>query len=339
MIGIACAESSGRRAAIWGLGLKPARDIYWAVLAAALGVSFCAGPAQSLGGDRSANLQVAQMNAPPSEVPGEPSNENEAATLVLRIDRLENQLRQATGAIEQLQNQQRRLEEQLKRFQEDVEFRMNGGHGAAPTVDAAPASKPVKKSDAFEPGADPNAIGAPRPIGSTPPSAPLARAPSPIGAPLDLSRNSASPAGPLAIDTPPIVGVATPTPEGPRDEYNAAVEAYRLGQYEQAEQQLRGFVAKNGGNRLVPDAIFYLGESYFQRSRPREAAEQYLKLSTDYAKSARAPEALLRLGQSLASLGSNDQACATFGEVAKRYPNAATSVKKNAEREMQKDHC
>lgn len=289
--------------------------------------------------DGSAPLQLAQMNAPPSDVPGGPANDSEASALVVRIDRLENQLRQATGAIEQLQNQQRRLEEQVKKFQEDVEFRLKGERGAAPAAEAGPTAKPVKKSDAFEPAAEPGAIGAPRPMGTTPPSAPLAKATPPVGAPLDLSRSGSGPVGPFAAETPAIVGAVGPAPEGPREEYSAAVEAYRLGQYEQAEQQLRGFVAKNGGNRLVPDAIFYLGETFFQRSRPREAAEQYLKLSTDYSKSARAPEALLRLGQSLASLGSNDQACATFGEVSKRYPNAATAVKKNAEREMQKDHC
>ena len=37
--------------------------------------------------------------------------------------------------------------------------------------------------------------------------------------------------------------------------------------------------------------------TYFQRSRPREAAEQYLKVTTDYAKSQRAPESMVRLGQ------------------------------------------
>ena len=36
--------------------------------------------------------------------------------------------------------------------------------------------------------------------------------------------------------------------------------------------------------------------TYFQRSRPREAAEQYLKVTTDYAKSQRAPESMVRLG-------------------------------------------
>ena len=85
--------------------------------------------------------------------------------------------------------------------------------------------------------------------------------------------------------------------------------------------------------------MFYLGETYLQRSRPREAAEQYLKLSTDYSKSSRAPEGMMRLGQSLAMLGNTEQACATFAEVGKRYPAASAKVKKTVEREMQKDHC
>ena len=85
--------------------------------------------------------------------------------------------------------------------------------------------------------------------------------------------------------------------------------------------------------------MFFLGETYLQRSRPREAAEQYLKLSTDYAKSPRAPEGMMRLGQSLALLGNNEQACATFAEVGKRYPTASATVRRTVEREMQKDHC
>ena len=327
--------------------MRPANGIYRVAAAVAAGVIFCTGvsrAAETRQDDVLVALQVAQSSAPPVDVPGEAASGSETAALVLRIDRLENQLRQATGTIEQLQNQQRRLEEQLKRFQEDVEFRLNGGHGAAPAAEAAPTVKPQKKSDAFDPSADPNAIGAPRPIGTAPASAPLAKAPAQVGAPLDLSHNGASPSAPPGSApatgaTPAIIAGVGPTADTPREEYNAALETFRAGQYEQAEQQMRGFVAKNSGNRLVPDAIFYIGESFFQRSRPREAAEQYLKLSTDYSKSARAPEALLRLGQSLAALGSNDQACATFGEVAKRYPNAATSVRKNAEREMQKDHC
>jgi len=299
--------------------------------------------------------QTAQSSLPPANIPGGPTDSvdaGDAGALDVRIDRLENELRQANGRIEELENQQRRLEDQLKRFQQDVEFRLGGAGSnaaaaAAPPIaapDAAPAVKLARKGDAFDPANDPNAIGAPRPLGTTPPSAPLAKPPSPTGAPLDLSGKPnppPMPSGPLVADTGPTVvpGGGVGFTDGPHEQYNAAIEAYRNGQYPQAEEQLKAFLAANGSNRLAPDAIFYLGETYFQRSRPREAAEQYLKLSTDFAKSARAPEAMLRLGQSLAALGSNDQACATFAEVGKRYPTAAPAVKKSAEREMQKAHC
>jgi tol-pal system protein YbgF len=313
------------------------------------------------------------QSAPPGVIPGvgpDAGDPNDPAQMVVRLDRLENELRQANGRIEQLENQQRLLQDQLRRFQQDVEYRLGGAAapatGAAPVASAPPAGSappivaagadPVpgakpRRSDAFDPNADPNAPGAPRPLGSTPPSAPLT-----AGAPLDIGGRpaAATPAGPLAAPSGPIVadvapanvpGAPTVTGAGidfadaPKAQFNAAVDAYRAGQYAQAEGQFKGFLAANGTHRLAPDAIFYLGETYFQRSRPREAAEQYLKLSTDFSKSSRAPEGLLRLGQSLAMLGSNDQACATFAEVGKRYPTAAPPIKKSAEREMQKDHC
>ncbi len=323
-----------------------------ALIAAALAIAGAPSlRAEDLTGPRAAPLpRMAQSGGlPPGDVPGDSADQGgDAGALVVRVERLENQLRAANGAIEELQNQQRRLEEQIKRFQEDVEFRLGGAHGAAPgaIAEAAPA-KPGKRSDAFDPSIDPNATGAPRPIGTTPPSAPLTNAPPAVGAPLDLSRSGAStaasppPGGPLDAAQPGpavIAGIGGP-PDDPRDQFNAALEAYRGGQYEQAEQQFRAFLSRNANNRLAPDAVFYLGETFLQRSRPREAAEQYLKVSTDYAKSPRAPEGMLRLGQSLAALGNNDQACATFGEVGRRYPNASAAVKKGVERETQRDHC
>jgi tol-pal system protein YbgF len=293
-------------------------------------------------------MRIAQSNQPPGDVPMDQGGD-EAGALIVRIDRLEQQLRTANGAIEELQNQQHRLEEQLKRFQTDVEFRFSNGHGggggAAPIAEGQPpapaplAAKPGKRSDAFDPNTDPNAVGAPRPLGTTAPSPPLANPPGAVNAPLQLSRNNPDAAQGPASPTPNVIpGIGGP-PDDPHEQFNAALEAYRGGQYEQAEQQFRAFLAKNAGNRLAADAIFYMGESYFQRQRPREAAEQYLKLSTDFAKSPRAPEGMLRLGQSLAALGNNDQACATFGEVGRRYPTAASAVKKGIEREMLKDHC
>jgi tol-pal system protein YbgF len=89
----------------------------------------------------------------------------------------------------------------------------------------------------------------------------------------------------------------------------------------------------------VADATFWLGESYLQRNRPREAAEQFLKVSTDHTRAAKAPDALLKLGVSLSALGAKDQACATFAELERKYPTAAASVKQGVEREQKRARC
>ena len=281
--------------------------------------------------------------APPADIPGD---SNEVAGLVLRINRLEEALRQANGRIEQLENSNHRLEDQLQRFRQDVEFRFGERPDAGPlgpdaaeppaTVSEAPAPPRPKKSDAFDPDADPNAPGAPRPLGTTPPSAPLAREAQAAGQPLELGK--APPPAPPASG-PMIVGSGVAMLDQPREQFNAALQAFQAGQYPEAEAGFKAFLAANPSHRLSADAVFYIGETYLQRSRPREAAEQYLKVTTDYSKSGRAPESMVRLGQTLAALGNNEQACATLTEFGKRYPAASASVKKLAEHESAKDHC
>jgi tol-pal system protein YbgF len=291
--------------------------------------------------------------APPADVPGgAPADPENAAGLVVRMNRLEEELRQANGRIEELENAERRLEAQLQKFRQDVEFRFGDrSEGAPPAPDVAeaplapgqPGVPPrPRRSDAFDPNSDPDAPGAPRPLGTTPPSAPLVHeTPAPreapaAGAPLELGKGP--PTVPPATG-PTIVGSGVAMLDQPREQFNAALQAFQAGQYPEAEAGFKTFLAANPAHRLTPDAIFYIGETYLQRSRPREAAEQYLKVTTDYSRSSRAPESMVRLGQTLAALGNSEQACATLGEFGKRYPTASASVKKLAERESAKDHC
>ncbi|MBV8104462.1 MAG: tol-pal system protein YbgF [Hyphomicrobiales bacterium] len=295
----------------------------------------------------------AQQAAPPADIPGATEDDaGGAPELVLRINRLEEQLRQANGRIEELENAEHRLEDQLQKFRQDVEFRFGERSGQpqppAPTASAAAAPEAViegsaaakpKKSDAFDPDAAPNAPGAPRPLGTTAPSAPLVRPAPPAGTPLELGKGPASAPPPPTATGPLITGSGVAMLDAPREQFNTALQAFQTGQYQQAEDGFKAFMAANSGHRLTPDAIFYIGETYFQRSRPREAAEQYLKVTTDYAKSPRAPESMVRLGQTLAALGNGEQACATFTEFGKRYPTATPSIKRLADREMAKDHC
>ncbi|MDX7952440.1 tol-pal system protein YbgF, partial [Lichenihabitans sp. Uapishka_5] len=217
----------------------------------------------------------------------------------------------------------------------------------------------------FDPAADPSAPGAPRPLGSTTPSQPLnpaastdvatKRADATLNAPLDLMHRTPPPdANPLpgataaevvavprpaAGSTPSPNVVASLAPGGTRDEYNGDIELYRQGQYDSAATGLHSFIDKYPRDRLVPDAVYLLGETYTKLGRHREAAEQYLRLSTDFSKAPRAADALLRLGMSLNAMGVKEQACATFDEVTRRYPTASTDVRTTLDREMKRARC
>jgi tol-pal system protein YbgF len=397
----------------------------------------------------SPRLQVAQFfgQRPPADVDdyGAPGGRQDEAGLSVRVDHLESQLRSLTGQLEQAQFQVRKLQEQLTKFQQDVEFRFQEGpHGgrAAPQrrselepspVSPGPASVSgsatpgnpgslatagMRRGDAFDPAADPNAPGVPRQLGSLSSGAtattPLitreaitreARSEVPMdqgfddgrdpAQPMDLMRrgraNSASaaapqsgplvpitespppaarpvapavaaaqaapaaPAGPprvipltpqapassvQAIQAPSPQVAALPQATAPKAEYEEAIGMLKQGQYDAAERGFSGFLAKNPKSPLAASAVYNLGETYYLRARHREAAEQFLKISTAYPSSPRAPDAMLRLGQSLNAIGgAKEQACAAFGEVGRKYPNASANIRAAAEREAKKHQC
>jgi tol-pal system protein YbgF len=128
-----------------------------------------------------------------------------------RVDRIESALRQLTGTIEQLQHDNQMLQMQLKRLQDDTEYRFQqmGQRGPTAAPGPAPMAPPVgsppqggqgnqgangRRSDVFDPSRNPNAVGAPRTLGNASASAmpssqnpPIMNAPqagAPAGAPV-----------------------------------------------------------------------------------------------------------------------------------------------------------
>jgi tol-pal system protein YbgF len=325
--------------------------------------------------------------------------QSDPGDLTVRLDRMENALRQLTGTIEQLQYRNQQLEMQLKRMQDDTEFRFQqqGGKGAipppaqavpnAPGSPPGPSATPGRRSDVFDPAQRPNAPGAPRTLGNQamiampergqdtapPVGAPGGRA---AGAPLDLStlagNNSTPPQTPAPPQAPtppatvasagaaPLPAPQTPatppqqvrniSPPGqqlatlppsasPQDEYDMAYGYVLHKDYSLAEQALRDFLKKYPNERLVPDAQYWLGESLFQQQRYRDAAESFLGVSTKFERTGKAPDALLRLGQSLAAMNQKEAACATLAEVLRKYPRASAGVKRGVEQEQKRAHC
>jgi tol-pal system protein YbgF len=286
----------------------------------------------------------------------------------MRIQQLENQLRQLTGQNEELQYRNRQLEDRLKLLQgaapggQTAAGQPNSttvapaqpgpayrsppvqpGYGQqtaapAPIVQEPEGEPPAsgrRRGDAFDPNQNPNAPGAPRALGGG--QLPI-QAEAPVGArggrdagePLNLGNANSRQPGALAT---------LPPSATPKDEFDLGIGYMERKDYALAEETMRNFAQKYPGNSLTADSQYWLGESFFQRQRYRDAAESFLAVTTKFDKSAKAPDALLRLGQSLAALKEKEAACAALGEVTRKYPRASSGVKTAVDREQKRVKC
>jgi tol-pal system protein YbgF len=159
------------------------------------------------------------------------------------------------------------------------------------------------------------------------------------GAPLDYGSQDGAALPQGAIPSRPGSSVAATSTGDPRADFDAAYTAFTQRQYDQAEMGFRRFLQSNPRNALVPEATFWLGETYLRSSRFREAAEQFLNVSSEHPDATKAPDALLRLGISLNAMGARDRACAVFAELDRKYPQAPATVRQGSEREQKRSKC
>lgn len=277
----------------------------------------------------------------------------DVSSLLLRLDRLEKEVRSLTGQLEQTQFELRRLQEQSGQPFGQPEARPSGRRsdmldpsqsqsGRSPLEGRPGISGPLGGA-IVEPMDDPNA-----PLDLMNPRRPRAgqQNQAQVG---NLSGNLAPGPAPLGL-TPPSAPIAPPpgagegaatatVVPGPRGEYEAAIAQVRANQLDEAEASLKGFLERYPNGQLAPGAAYNLGDIYARRGRHREAAEQFLKISTDFSKSSQAPQSLLRLGQSLEKLGAKEQACAAWGEIGRKYANASATIKAGADRDMKRVQC
>jgi tol-pal system protein YbgF len=243
----------------------------------------------------------------------------------VRLSALEGQMRELTGRIEETLNRVVQVQQRLDKLVGDVDFRLSQlEKGAAPPAAAEAA----------------------------PPPAPAAAAPGqPVLRPgeqrLVLVPGQPAPAPQAAAAPPAAAAAAAPVtlPAGPPEtQYEFAYGLYQQavqdrGDFGRAEQALRGFVSANGAHRLAGDAQYWLGETFYARRDWPNASAAFAEQFRRFPQNAKAPDSLLRLGQSLGQMNRKNDACGTLGELDRRYPNASQSIKIAAQRERTRLQC
>lgn len=116
------------------------------------------------------------------------------------------------------------------------------------------------------------------------------------------------------------------------EDYNAAVNLILNNQnYEEAIKQLQVFISNYPKSDYIPNAYYWLGQSYLSVNNNEEAAKNFAFVVKNYPTSPKSSDALFKVGQILEEQGQKDKAKAIFSEVASQYAGTE-SAKKAQER-------
>ena len=110
--------------------------------------------------------------------------------------------------------------------------------------------------------------------------------------------------------------------EGEREAYDAAFDALKSGQYAESARLFQAFLGRYPGGSYAPNALYWLGESYYVTQNYPLAQEQFQALLDRYPTHDKAPGALLKVGLSQYGLQDLDGAERTLEDVVSRYPGS-----------------
>lgn len=283
-----------------------------------------------------------------------------------RISVLEEQVRQLNGRIEELTFQLLELQEQIRRTQEDNDFRLreledkqgNLG-GDNPTDNLALNSgdtglekpQPSEQNNSVESsGGETTALGANEEPKRTIDGVEIYNGEGGVGdsgtgtlGTIQFDENGniidTELGKPFQLGSSGQVNSVLQLPQKPDALFDLGYNSVQTGRYEDAERALIAFSQNHATHPLMPEARFWLGESHLGRKQFQEAARVYMDAHRQWPSAKYGPQSLLKLGVSVAGLDQRELACATFAEVLIKYPNASNAIKRSVAYEQQAARC
>lgn len=286
--------------------------------------------------------QVAQQ-LPGGVAPGTAAlPQNYAAQVEVRLSDLEIRVQRLLGAIEQIQFNQRTLNDRIDRAVADFDFRLRrleGDTEAATTVGATQGLATPLPTTAG--AADRQPIDRP-PIGDTYQQWQVVGADRATGSNAAGSSGlapSAGTLGTLRVQAPAGGQIAAAPSDPITAQYDQAFGRLQAQDYSGAEGMLRAFVEQHSDHPLASNAQYWLGETFYARGRFNDAAAAFARGYQTYPSGSKAVDSLLKLGMSLAVLDQRDNACLALSQVNTQFPDAPTAVRRRADLERDRLQC
>ena len=257
---------------------------------------------------------------------GAPTNPADAQ----RIQALEAQLKSLSGQIEQLGEKVRGAGEPTRRSEAPAPAKAQVAAGPAATSPAPQGAASVESfGSATVTSAEP---GPPRePAYETAPGSALP----PIGEPPSGAVGAAPGAGPAASQDM----AAVQPPGDPKHDYEVAYSYVIQRDYGAAQAGFTDFMKRYPKDALVPNALYWLGETHYQQRNFADAAEAFDLVTRLYASSPKAADSQLKRALSFSALGKNNEACAALSDLDAKFESAPAYVKTRAGSERRRLGC
>ena len=105
--------------------------------------------------------------------------------------------------------------------------------------------------------------------------------------------------------------------------YQKALNLVRSGNTTQGRKQLETFLQRNPGSPLVPNALYWLGESYYHEKRYAQAILTFKNVIRQHSKHNKAPASMLKIGFSYEMLKDISNAKFYLQALVEDYPSSA----------------
>jgi tol-pal system protein YbgF len=307
-----------------------------------LQAQFVRHPAASRAGD----VQVAQLFGESDEekkarLLHEQNQDSQITDLNNRVGDLVSTVTRLTGQIEQLDHRLAEANARTRQMQKDYDYKLC----------TMAAQQLGASTNANDPNALPCAGGsdqgaAPQPQSYVPPPS-QGYAPSvtatipPPSTPMDQANATPTvhlapppgvlgtlPAAPQRAMSPPPGGIETgmlPSVDVP-SKYESAMTLLSQAQYDEARAQFRSFADANPQDPMAAQAVYWVANiSFVQKDYPN-ASRSFAEELKKYPTSPRAPESMLKLGQSLIAMNQKKEGCTFLGALHAKYPAAAKPI-------------
>jgi tol-pal system protein YbgF len=256
-----------------------------------------------------------------------------AADTQIRMQRLEQEMRELTGKVEDEANAVQQLRQRLEQVNGDIAVRLGEQNLGSPRPPPA-ALPPRLNAEGFSPGVGHGSADLP---GMPPPGAVLP--------PPDRSGTLTPPGPPGPAAMAAAVGGGPPPPrqnlpsQSASAQFNSAFGLLRQADYPAAAEAFRSFVQQHPNSSLAGNAQYWLGESYYFRGQYADSAVAFAEGYRRYPKGPKAPDTLLKLAMALGRANQKQNACIALSQLDHAFPRAANAVKEQAASEKKRFGC